>query len=304
MTAHNEQQPGSADLPPLPEPFGTMDIYAEDGRVTSRDGYTADQMRGAMLDAIAASRRAAPSLPDVAMPEQAGEVAAFEAWAMAARYDMTTHSLHWLFLNERTYAARQGWKAALEFMRKPRAAQPAEGSALVARTDEIWRNEVARLEHELVVSKRGNKMLLDQMDRMVIQHEQMVLPARSDTPAPGLYDAALLAVERMRGCAATYIEDHAKDTYPGAPGLRPQDVAMMWAQEIHRIDAKEYLNEAIVDLKVARIDGDKQGAQGDASPQELRNEIEMVKDALELCEPEEQAAFKLIVQQLNGGKHG
>ena len=70
----------------------------------------------------------------------------------------------------------------------------------------------------------------------------------SSAPVEPLYEAALLAVERMRGCAATYIEDHAKDSYPGAIGLRPQDVASMWAQEIHGIDAKAYLDEAIVDL--------------------------------------------------------
>lgn len=41
---------------------------------------------------------------------------AFESWAAGEKYDMTTHPLHWLFLNERTYAARQGWKAALEYV--------------------------------------------------------------------------------------------------------------------------------------------------------------------------------------------
>lgn len=63
----------------------------------------------------------------------------------------------------------------------------------------------------------------------------------------GLYEVALTALETLRGCAATYVEDHAKDGYPGAIGLRPQDVAMMWAQEIHSIDAKAFLDEAISD---------------------------------------------------------
>lgn len=66
-------------------------------------------------------------------------------------------------------------------------------------------------------------------------------------PEGALYQAALLAVERMRGCAATYIEDHSKDSYPGAAGLRPQDVATMWAKEIHGIDAKVFLDEAIAE---------------------------------------------------------
>lgn len=38
---------------------------------------------------------------------------AFEAWATENRYDMNTHPLHWLFLNERSAAARDGWKAGL-----------------------------------------------------------------------------------------------------------------------------------------------------------------------------------------------
>jgi hypothetical protein len=46
---------------------------------------------------------------------EAPEVTAFEKWARAERYDMTTHPLHWLFLDAKTYAARQGWKAGLAF---------------------------------------------------------------------------------------------------------------------------------------------------------------------------------------------
>jgi hypothetical protein len=42
----------------------------------------------------------------------------FEAWAQKEKYDMSQHPLHWLFLNERTYAARQGWKAALEYVER------------------------------------------------------------------------------------------------------------------------------------------------------------------------------------------
>ncbi len=38
---------------------------------------------------------------------------AFEAWAVNQKYSMDTHPLHWLFLNEKTDAARQGWKAGL-----------------------------------------------------------------------------------------------------------------------------------------------------------------------------------------------
>ena len=49
---------------------------------------------------------------------------AFEAWAASERYVMDTHPLHWLFLNERTWAARDGWKAGLTYAAKKIAASP------------------------------------------------------------------------------------------------------------------------------------------------------------------------------------
>lgn len=41
------------------------------------------------------------------------EQEAFEAWGKAERFDMSQHPLHYLFLNERTEAARRGWRAGL-----------------------------------------------------------------------------------------------------------------------------------------------------------------------------------------------
>jgi hypothetical protein len=38
---------------------------------------------------------------------------AFEQWASGAGMDMQQHPMFWLFLNEDTYAARQGWKSGL-----------------------------------------------------------------------------------------------------------------------------------------------------------------------------------------------
>lgn len=49
---------------------------------------------------------------------------AFEAWATGERYDIQTHPLHWLFLNEKTYAARNGWKAAIEYCASQLTAPP------------------------------------------------------------------------------------------------------------------------------------------------------------------------------------
>jgi hypothetical protein len=43
---------------------------------------------------------------------------AFEAWAKSEDYDMHEHPLHYLFLDEKTNAARQGWNAAIRYMRE------------------------------------------------------------------------------------------------------------------------------------------------------------------------------------------
>lgn len=43
------------------------------------------------------------------------EQEAWEAWARVHRFDMVEHTMHYLFLNERTDAARQGWKGGLVY---------------------------------------------------------------------------------------------------------------------------------------------------------------------------------------------
>lgn len=48
---------------------------------------------------------------------------AFEKWAIAEKLNMALHPLHWLFLDPKTYAARQGWKGALEYVNAIAAAQ-------------------------------------------------------------------------------------------------------------------------------------------------------------------------------------
>lgn len=43
---------------------------------------------------------------------------AFEAWAASERYDMHQHPLHYLFMDKCTDSARQGWKAAIQYVRE------------------------------------------------------------------------------------------------------------------------------------------------------------------------------------------
>ncbi|MDP9854552.1 hypothetical protein J2854_001737 [Agrobacterium tumefaciens] len=54
---------------------------------------------------------------------------AFEAWAQGERYEMHQNPLHYLFMAPKTNAARQGWKAALQFIRDRSAAAPAKQEA-------------------------------------------------------------------------------------------------------------------------------------------------------------------------------
>lgn len=45
------------------------------------------------------------------------EQPAFEAWAKRERYAMHEHPLHYIFMDEKTNAARMGWNAALAYVR-------------------------------------------------------------------------------------------------------------------------------------------------------------------------------------------
>lgn len=47
------------------------------------------------------------------LPGLAADPSAFVRWALKQQYDTTCHPLHFLFLNERTNAARAGWRAAV-----------------------------------------------------------------------------------------------------------------------------------------------------------------------------------------------
>jgi hypothetical protein len=50
---------------------------------------------------------------DIADDNDGIEQDAFEAWAKAERYDMHEHPMHWLFLDAKTSAARDGWRAGI-----------------------------------------------------------------------------------------------------------------------------------------------------------------------------------------------
>lgn len=60
--------------------------------------------------AVQAEREATPKACD------GKEQFAFEAWAKRRGFDLTEHPLHYLFLDERTDAARDGWRSAIQYV--------------------------------------------------------------------------------------------------------------------------------------------------------------------------------------------
>lgn len=54
---------------------------------------------------------------DLADDNDGKEQDAFEEWAASEDFNMERHPLHWLFLNEKTDAARSGWRAGIRYAR-------------------------------------------------------------------------------------------------------------------------------------------------------------------------------------------
>lgn len=92
----------------------------ESERIMAQDGqgnYTVEATPKRILEAIEKVRAALaePEQEPVApIPGLAADPSNFVRWAVKSGYDMTSHPLHFLFLNEKTDAARAGWKAAIE----------------------------------------------------------------------------------------------------------------------------------------------------------------------------------------------
>lgn len=90
------------------------------------------------------SKTAAPvqdesSLPDVC---DGKEQDAFEEWATKQGMNMQCHPMHWLFLDTKTISARQGWKAALKYVRAHIAAVSAKAQQRVPDDVETFLDEV------------------------------------------------------------------------------------------------------------------------------------------------------------------
>ncbi|HBP5009154.1 TPA: hypothetical protein L5632_006809, partial [Pseudomonas aeruginosa] len=81
------------------------------------------------------------SAPDVC---DGKEQDAFEEWARKEGLDTSCHPMHWLFLDAKTNSARQGWKAALRYVRAHIAA-PAKAQHSVPETINEEANSFLRI---------------------------------------------------------------------------------------------------------------------------------------------------------------
>lgn len=143
----------------------TLTELTEAQKQAVRDVYLRDQVDLTPVYAISVKRgneddsyplslmlkaaRAVLALPPAAVDETMfancnGEQKHFERWAIAQHYDMRAHPLHYVFLDPKTYAARQAWNGALEYVRAAlKSTRPAsEGGEEAAYAREVMLQEV------------------------------------------------------------------------------------------------------------------------------------------------------------------
>lgn len=77
----------------------------------------ADPSRGYVY--VREDTRPAPAATDTGLVSNCDgkEQEAFETWAKTKRYDMHEHPMHYLFLDPKTNAAREGWNEAIRYCR-------------------------------------------------------------------------------------------------------------------------------------------------------------------------------------------
>jgi hypothetical protein len=136
------------------KPFG----YVYESTVRYFDGRSPQHIEEFEISETAVYSALSAQVQDVAgwQPPQdcdGKEQLAFETWAASNRYDMHEHPLHYLFMDPKTNAARQGWKAALQYVRDEFPAAPAK-------------QDIAALETQLkhLITTRKNKAALAAFD--------------------------------------------------------------------------------------------------------------------------------------------
>ncbi|WP_232054375.1 hypothetical protein [Pseudomonas aeruginosa] len=165
----------------------------------------------------AAPAKAQHSVPDVC---DGKEQNAFEDWASKEGMNMERHPLHWLFLDAKTYSARQGWKAALKYACNMLAAAP--GNSAQHSVPEGWK---------LVPIEPLLNMMSDKDHDTRITAERQLLSILADAPV-NLVPQAWLDVQAERRRQNT------------AEGWTPEHDDLYCAAELPRAAAAYILNGA------------------------------------------------------------
>lgn len=93
-------------------------IYEDKPRIMAFVRLEREMCKGEEEDVEKEDVKPAHAAPlDIAALFDGTEQREFTEWACAAGFDITTHPLKWLFSNERTAAARQGWSAGIQHAR-------------------------------------------------------------------------------------------------------------------------------------------------------------------------------------------
>jgi len=104
----------AADIREVRDEMRSQGVSATDGAVTL--GCIVAKHEAQILAALASPP---PVVPEEVRRKLAScskeEIAAWEAYGEKAGLDMHEHPLHYLFLDDKTYAARHGWKAGIEW---------------------------------------------------------------------------------------------------------------------------------------------------------------------------------------------
>lgn len=117
LYAHPAPEPSVPAEPVVPEPVykAVERILDEHSAWIARPNDKVTEK--VALAAVIAAHHVIEHVPaePVGVLSRIEETKAFEEWAYKAGYNMNQHPLHYLFIDDRTFSARQGWKAALRF---------------------------------------------------------------------------------------------------------------------------------------------------------------------------------------------
>jgi hypothetical protein len=118
----------------------------------------------ATTPAVQAEQPAEPKPAQPNIPGLAADPSAFVRWAEPAGYDMTSHPLHFLFLNEKTYAARQGWNACRDHYAAAPREQAEDAARLSADAERYrWLREQVYIDREWGILRIANTFITGDM---------------------------------------------------------------------------------------------------------------------------------------------